>query len=260
MYRLVLLAVMLISVNVSAQTMRGDVTRLLKKKKFSAFEKYTWNSSDGVSHSWKALREIAPGYREVVWVGEEMLFDKKNPDVLLAFLYQVTFIIKDDRIIQYDFIERNFRGATLETVFDTVDSYRNLKALNLMKVAFTKFYGQSLVQDDLFITSLVYGYTCKHVGMILEGRKQMDEWVAGKNKAALVNWLKSANTEKQVYAVEGLMQLQEKDQVVLTAAEQKIISYVKSKEGIMTADLGDCNVTQYFIPNVIQRLEERFKK
>jgi hypothetical protein len=63
-----------------------------------------------------------------------------------------------------------------------------------------------------------------------KGRRQIDEWVADRNKSKLVEWLTSTNTEKQVYAVDGLLQLK-KTGMKLSDDELKIMKFVIGKSG-----------------------------
>lgn len=252
-------AVMLIVFNASAQSMRAETLRLLKARKFSTMD-YFMDSPDGRRISWPAQRDLLPGYREAVWAGEQLIIDKKNPDIIHDYLYHATLLIKDDKIIAYKFSERKFRKHTLEVYYATVHEFKDSKAYNTLKADFNRFYDQPLKEDDLFETSFVYGDQCTMLKTIPEGRKQLHEWIAGKNKMALMSWLKSANTEKQVYALEGILQLQKEDSITLTEAEQKIMKYVKGKQGTMSVCDGSTDLVHMYIPDIIQALDERFKR
>jgi len=67
-------------------------------------------------------------------------------------------------------------------------------------------------------------------GVNPDGRQQIDQWVRNKNKNALLNWLKSTNTEKQIYAVDGLSQLK-KLGVKIADEELLIMKFVTTKSG-----------------------------
>lgn len=57
-------------------------------------------------------------------------------------------------------------------------------------------------------------------------------WVVENNKAHLLTWLSSANTEKQVYAADGLLQLK-KTGTSLSVDEMRVIDFIINKKGTM---------------------------
>ncbi|HEX8546817.1 MAG TPA: hypothetical protein VF691_07630, partial [Cytophagaceae bacterium] len=86
-----------------------------------------------------------------------------------------------------------------------------------------------------------------------EGRQQVGKWVADKNKRELLKWLKSANTEKQIYAVDGLYQL-EKVGLKLSEEEKKILAFVVNKSGTMNVCFG-CMHTKEEIVSVTRKFK-----
>lgn len=220
---------------------------------------YFMDSPDGRKISWPAQRDLLPGYREAVWVGEQSVVDQKNPDWVHTNLYQATLLIKDDKIIAYKFTERKFKPGTGEVYNATVDEYKHAQAYKTLLADFKKFYGEPLKESDLYVTDFVYGSQCTMLGLVPEGRKQVNEWIVENDKAALMNWLKSANTEKQVYALEGILYLRKKNKIKLSTSEKKIVAYVKSKQGTMSVCNENTDFAAMFIPDIIQALIVRFK-
>lgn len=259
MHKSILVAVLALwAVAVSAQPMRSEIAQVLKTKKFSAFQRHAYANREGIQVSWPLLREVMPGYREALWIAEQLIPDARNPDIIHSYRYPVTLLLQDDQIIAYTFTERRFpEDVTQAPYYATVKRYRDKQALAQFETAFHRFYGVPLRDDDLYQTGIVYGDTCTMFKQVPEARTQVTEWVAAKNKDALLTWLTSACTEKQVYAVDGLHQLQRKRAVKLSPAEQHLVNYIRKKEGTVNACLGDSGPGQYEIAFVIEWMDAR---
>lgn len=92
----------------------------------------------------------------------------------------------------------------------------------------------------MFVTDFVYGEHCGLAGVNPEGRQKIDKWVTNKNKPELLKWLKSTNTEKQLYAAEGLYELR-KLGVRITDEELLILKFVTTKSGTVHVCSGCIN-------------------
>ena len=216
---------------------QNDVKKVLAKKDFVAFKKYADNLSNrenNISSHWECLRDLTSEFQEGVFIFEKSVPDKDNPAVSSVYTFRVTIITTKTNIAYYELSEKKNKkvGNDWEPYYETIDNFKNDSAFSNFKSSFKNLYQLDLNEKELFVTDFVYGPHCGLVGTNPKGRQQIDEWVKAKNKTEILKWLKSPNTEKQVYAVDGLYQLK-KAGVSLTKDEVKIINFVCNKNGTM---------------------------
>lgn len=147
-------------------------------------------------------------------------------------IFRVTIIATNETIAYYELSEEKYKkaGDGWESYYDLIDKFEDRKLLDSLQKSFKRIFQADLNKSELFITDFVYGRHCGNAGVDPEGRQQIDEWVAKRDKSQLLKWLRSANVEKQVYAIDGLLQLK-KVGLKLTAAERSIIKFVLNKKG-----------------------------
>ena len=114
--------------------------------------------------------------------------------------------------------------------FDTLDSYKDTAEFHKFDQSFKTILKAAIKEKDLFDNELIYGYGCGFAGSPPYGYVKMSSYVEANDKAALVKWLQSASSQKQVYAVWGIYLLCKKGEKI-TPDEWKMIEYVKSKKG-----------------------------
>lgn len=213
----------------------NDVNKVLSSKNFVAFKKYADNLSKNeklITTHWESLRDLTNDFQEGVFIFEKSIPDKKNPSESSIFTYKVNLIATKSTIIYYELSEEKNKKILNEwkSYYDPIKKFKDNKDFDKLKKSFKNTFQSDLNEKELFIYDYVYGNRCGIVGTQPKGRQQIYEWIDNKDKTALIKWLKSTNTEKQVYAVEGLFQLR-KAGVKLTDEELKIINFVFSKKG-----------------------------
>jgi hypothetical protein len=212
-----------------------EVNAILKTKDFVKFKAFTDSLTDrneGIAGHWTILRDLAGDFREGVFSFERSVPDSENEAVSTIYRFSVNVIMTETTLVYYELAAiKNKRSEDGWVPYrDPIDRFHDEQALADLNAAFKAIFLTDLDEQALFTEGPVYGKRCGNIGIDTEGRQQLNKMVARKDKAALVKWLQSGNTEKQVYAVDGLYQLKELG-VQLTAEELRMIHYVSNKKG-----------------------------
>lgn len=214
---------------------QDEVSKQLAAKDFVTFKKYA-DSLVRLEHRinayWEFLRDVTADIQEGVFTFEQTAADKDNPAISRVYTFRVNLLTTKTTIIYYKLSEEKIKKEEggLVSYYKPIEKFKNDSAYTIFKKSFKETYQADLNEKDLFLTGFVYGTNCGIAGTRTAGRAQMDEWVEAKNKVEIVKWLKSANTEKQLYAVDGLREL-EKAGIKLTEEEKRIVDFVCNKNG-----------------------------
>jgi len=235
-----------------------DVKRVLETKNFVAFKEFADNLYDkekGVNSHWICFRDLTTDFKEGVFFFEKSIPDKNNSSISSVYFFRVTLIVTEKNIVYYELSEQKNKkvGTSWKPYYDPIDKYKDDKAFSNLKNSFKSIFQTDLNESELFVTDFAYGKHCGFAGVNPIGRQQIEEWVTKKDKAQLLKWLKSANTEKQVYAIDGLFQLK-KVGIILTDKELEIIKFVINKDGTMYVCSG---CTHYY--DEISSVTKKFK-
>ncbi len=227
--------------NLLGQVQR-DVQKVLASKDFVAFEKFVStlsNKAKGVSCSRECFRDLTPEYQEGVFFFERSVQHKENPRIGTIYTFRVILITTNTSIISYELSEEKNKKVMdrWEPYYVVLDKYKDELAFENLKLSFKRIFKSDLVESELFVTDFVYGSHCGIAGTDPRGRQIINYWVKVKNKKALIQWLKSTNTEKQIYAVDGLYQLKASG-MQLTQEEMEMIRFVCNKNGTINTCSG----------------------
>lgn len=214
---------------------QNDVKKVLATMDFVALKKYTDNLTDKenqISLHWAYLRDLTTDFQEGVFIFEKSVPDVDDPETSSVHTFRVNLVTTKKNIVYYELSEKKHKsvGNDWQPYYETIDSFKNDGAFGELESSFKNIYQLELYEKDLFMTDFIFGSNCGIAGTSPEGRAQMDEWVQSNNKTQILKWLKSANAEKQVYAVEGLNQLKNAG-TILTNDEIMMINYVCDKNG-----------------------------
>ncbi|RYZ53804.1 MAG: hypothetical protein EOP49_06530 [Sphingobacteriales bacterium] len=207
-----------------------ELQRILRNGNLAKLNAYVLTNKEIYQHDftdnniyWRLFREISPGYYE----GTLQIFycvpysdwrHKVHP-------YRIQVLIKDSLIFYYSMKSLD----TTNRYQHSTDSSVNKVAFENLQHAYAKFYGVPLNFSYLFIDSLNYGNSCRPGQEAVEFR-QMNQYVAARNQKALVQWLRTGNTELQLFAVQGLRRLNTKN-IPISSEVQRIIDFVLAKKG-----------------------------
>jgi hypothetical protein len=237
---------------------QNDVNKVLASKDFVAFKKYADNLSKRekrVNSHWEYLRDLTTDFQEGVFVFEKSVPHIVNPSISSVYTFRVRLITTVQSIAYYEFSEEKTEkvGNTWEPYFEIIDSFKDDKLFDSLKNSFRGIFQTDLNENELFLTNFVYGEICGYVPMKPKGRQQIDLFVKNKDIDSLLHWLHSANTEKQIYAVDGLCQLKQMG-VILNDKDLKIMTFVINKKGTIYFCSG-CIRSRQEIKNVTKKFK-----
>jgi hypothetical protein len=212
--------------------------------KFKIFADTISNKKNNISAYWDIERDIAKRFQEKIWIAEKSVPDKANPSISTVYTFRLNLITADNKILYYDFQERKSKKVNDRWVdyYITIDKYKNEKLYRSLEVEFLKAFDTKLNSADLFIDTIVFGQGCGDG--IYDGDDPIEEakyanpkedyilnnYIKNKDRKAILSLIHSANTEKQLYGVKGLLELQ-KVGITLTQREIEIVKNVLGKSG-----------------------------
>lgn len=261
MIRIIVLLLLLPACNAHAQT-PAIWEELIARRDLSGFKRYVVHPVDRRAAGdldTVFYRSICSDFKEGLFTYEKWL-DSALPDGNWSVLYQIRIITAQDKIIYGRLME------VLERDPEEPDSvrfaeravYKDTAAYNLLLLLFKQTYKAELRETELFMGDIIYGYGCGFGSQPPEEREMMDTLIAHKDKAAILSWLQSANTEKQLYALDACYQLK-RHGIRITSLERSLIKVITKKEGTVNSCSG-CMVgpgnISYIIPQIKHRPKE----
>ncbi len=231
-----------------------EIRKILSGKNFSKLQQYNETAPDGNKRlsAWNCLRDLIGTYREGLFYFENAIPDKTNPAICTINTFRVVFIVTANKLIYYEIGEKRYTGQTLFH-FTLIEKYKNEIEYNGLKNAFRNIYSEELNEQELFIESIVYGEYCGFAGTNPKEKDMIDDFVKNKDKEKLLTWLRSTNTEKQIYAVDGFCRLDNLG-LKLTEQEMKMIFSVLSKKGTINTCHG-CILCNKEITDVVSKFK-----
>lgn len=237
-----------------------EIKQLLASRNFTLFEAYIDTASEkytrvnpksNVRAIWELKRDLTEIFQECVVDIDESFPSEGEPNIRTVQRYRINVLATSKEIIYYDFAEKESNGPGWDDfTLNITDSFRNEILFTDLKRDFIQTYGDSISQQELFNNSNVYGSACSIIGQKPEMREQNDAIVANKDIQLLTKWLKSANTERQVYGIDGLYQLKKKG-YKLTEEQLRLINIIKNKKGSLNTCHG-CIYSSDKISNIVK--------
>ncbi len=215
-------------------------TDALKSKQYSTFEKAfkkALKKDSLIDYGNSLSREIFENYKEVYYD----IYDKYP---LVGNNHTLKMILKGNKIIYYHFSFVNVERQGEKRIFTTVpiDTFINVSRYNALKTEFRKVYEADLNETDLWRFKIV-GQFCG-LRITLENIKDYDEMnslVNANKRDSLLQWLQSANLEKQMFGLWGYNILMQK-RMTLSTLELKLIKVVMTKKAKGNVCGGGCDV------------------
>jgi hypothetical protein len=263
---LLTITVLFLTLQVSGQSLQ-KIKQLLADKNFVAFKAYIdiaskkysrVNPDSKVRAIWELERDLTATFQECVVDADESFPDEDEPNISTVERYRIKIIATSKEIIYYDFAKKESNGVSwFDFRLNITDSFRNEILISELKKDFFENYNDSINQKELFNDSNVYGFACSIVGLKPKMREENDLIVKNKNIQQLTMWLKSTNTEKQVYGIDGLFQLKKKG-YKLTEEQIRLIKIIKNKKGSLNICNG-CIYSSDNISNIVKNILGRHK-
>lgn len=252
MKNLLLISILcIICTTTSFGQLKNKIKKKLESKDFVDFQNYSVSISDKkneIRTYWKYLRDLTSNYKEGILIIEKSVPILFNKNISNVYTYRVTLITTDTKIVCYEFSEKKYKkiGDELIEYYDPITKYTDEILYDSLKKSFKDVFKADFNENELFLTDIVYGEDCGIFGSNPKAREKVNTWVVFNNKEELLNWLKSTNTEKQIYAVDGLFQLRQKG-TTFTEEELKIINSILNKKGTIQT----CSGCLYFLQEIV---------
>lgn len=246
---LILIVSIITSKPIFARNIEG-LKQVLASKDFKAFKKYNdklIKSKNGTYATWNVLRDITYEFQEGGFYYSESI-ENSTLSKPYVVTYKVELLTSSTKIVSYT-IYKWYQDNSI----DTLDRFKDETLYDSMKSSFKRIFKTDLNEKELFTVEYVYGNRCGNFGSAPKGLQIMDEWVNQKNKIEILKWLKSTNTEKQIYAVNGLIQLRNRG-FQLSNEEIEIMRYIIQKKGTIITCGGSRRYTEK-----IKRICKTFK-
>jgi LPXTG-motif cell wall-anchored protein len=227
----------------------AEIKKILHDLRLPSIEAY--GRKDNVQANWQILREVLPGYQEGVVTIEEIIAEGEIIDINNVNNYRIELLANGQSIFYYRFTMTKFRrkGQDDWTSYDsTLAALKDPEQYAAFSDAFRSAYQADLEPNDLF-QKVVYGNACGITGEPTKEGRIMDSLVRNNDKMAILAWLQSANTEKQLYGFSGILSLM-KTGYLPTAQETKLMRLIGQKKG-MVHTCGGCLLSADSIKNVI---------
>ena len=253
------LSTLFIALFMTAQVVGQPVQKIkqfLKDKNFGPLNNYiTKRQKSNVDFSWEILRTIVGDYQEGVIKIEESIPANDETGGSRINNFRVYLLATKDKIFYYKLIKTVYKSKgseEWEKNEETIDSFKDNTEYVSFENSFRQTYGDTLNHYDLFLTSIVYGSHCGIAGVNPEYMEQLNSLLQDNNVDIIRQWLKSANAEKQLYAIKGYRILVNQG-YSLTDEEKRIISIVEQKKGTVATCSG-CMYMDETFENVVSEI------
>lgn len=238
----VFLGLSLLSQAQDQKSLENDLREALKNKAFTTFQAFKKNYPEqhkGVRFGDPCNRQLTPDFYERIYEIELSVPDEKDPRISSLYTFSIFMIASDQTIISYELFEHKNKKVEehWEEYLESLETFKNDSLYTTFQQSFQNTFHAELNESDLFVTDFVFGSRCGYTGGRTKGTTEIDRMLAANDKEALLQWLRSPNTEKQLYAVQGLLQLEKKG-TPLTEEERQIITFIKHKKGMAYACSG----------------------
>ena len=212
----------------------------LKSKKYSTFEnafKKALKKDSLIDYGNSLSREIFQDYKEVYYE----VFDKYP---LVGNTHSLKMIVKGNKIIYYHFSFVNVERKGEKRIFTIVpiDTFIDITKYNTFKSEYRNEYEADLYETDLWKFKIV-GQFCG-LRITLDNIKDYDDMISLVNsnkRDSLLQWLQSANLEKQMFGLWGYNLLMKK-QTTPSILELKLIATILAKKAKGEVCGGGCDV------------------
>lgn len=180
--------------------------------------------ADNSKAHWHYLRDVSPDHKEGV-----VDFEYQAPRGYYHS-FQLQLLCYRSNLIYYKLSHLEYRQEKSGSVkyYEPIDQYQDTKGFEQFQRSFRSVFHTSPHDSDLFRTDIIYGQVCGASGGGPEHGNIAEQMRLLKSRASLVQWLQSANTEKQFHAINNLPGLGS-----MADDEMKIITFVLRKNGTM---------------------------
>ncbi|WP_106520701.1 hypothetical protein [Taibaiella chishuiensis] len=237
MKQFILLLVLISTLRVHGQT-PGLWNQILAGKDLAPFKQFTGQESyqeDKDKLDTLYFRTLCDDFYEGLFIYDRWVGDTR-PGGLYRISYQFRVITRRDKIIYARLLEDNKKAA------DDPDSlrfaerafYQDSVSYSLLHRSFRQTFGADIKASELLRDNIEFSHGCGFGSTPSDERVLMDTLIVHKDKAAILSWLQSANTERQLYGLDASYQLKRQG-LPITRFEQDLIKKISAKKGTINS-------------------------
>ena len=219
-----------------------NLKKVLQERDADTLKKYYENADEkrGYSSLWRLYREVIAGYSE----GKVYFYDDKTERS-----FDIDFLSYRSAIFYWTITEYAFDNHTNASKTYGIDSFCDPTKFANFETNFATIYKVPLVRTDLF---KILTYSLDGCGPLPKECYEMQKMVSTNDTASLQKWLRSANAEKQLYAIAESIALK-KNYHHIDPETQRIIMVIGKKSGI-TSTCNGCLMYHTPIAKIVKDL------
>lgn len=183
----------------------------------------------------------------------------KDPDGY-GTVYFLKMITNGQKIIYCSLNEEVFvqRDDSDKTPMEERAAFTDSASYALLRRAFKQEYHTEMNEAELFLEEVYYGFSCGFGGGSPGYKELMDSILTRRDRPALLRWLQSANTEKQLYAFDACIDLERKH-IRLSRLEKELCDHIAIKEGTVQ-NCGYCIFGNTDIQELVSGIKRKKEK
>lgn len=219
-------------------------------------------TTDEIGYSWRneLQRELVNGFFEQIIEFTKTVQDEENSAISSIYTHKIKLIKKKVGKVAYykvvELVNVRLNGEWVPPEVLLVEDSNS--TLVQLETDFKKVYSKQLSFKELFVTDIVFGSNCGFGGGQPDYKVKMNQLVKSKDTATIIEWLKSATAEIQLYAIDGILTL-ENSGVHFGQPVLDLIEIVSCKEGTAYTCSG-CIHWHQPIDQTIERIKKQFNK
>lgn len=179
-----------------------------------------------VDHVMHFKNEISPNYVEYSIEIKNDFNTGKNTGTSICYL--VNLIAYKNEVIYYQLYNCENCFVNFKPLA-SLDSFINTAAYTTFLDAYANYYHTDKNKLELFDHDLIYGHCLGITGAIPDGKIAIDSLINLVDTNTIYQWLKSANTEKQLYALEAIRIFKYK-KIFINSEILQIVEKLKTKQ------------------------------
>ncbi len=195
-------------------------------------------STAKLKYKWRTVleREIVDNNVEQIIKFEENVKCEGITATYTVYTYKIKLLKKGNELIYCKINNKDVYKKRINSIKKSKGNvfgvFKNgADKLKDLKKTYRKTYKTNLKFKELFKSDIVFGKNCGIGGVKPEYRIKLNKIIEEHDKSTLIKWLKSATVEIQLYAIDGILTLQNQgykfDQFILD-----LIDLIENKEGV----------------------------
>lgn len=168
--------------------------------------------------------------------------------------WRILFVIFSKIFIPYETINHTCtKGLNYNTL---IDSFTDVTAYKGFEKNLIKTFGISIDKSELFSDNIVFGDICGFAGSPPHHSFMLDSLLQKRDAKTILSWLRSPNTEKQLYGLQGATVLKNLGYKI-PAEDERIIKIIRQKKDMFILAPAACSQKIPFIRSLLKLIFQK---